>query len=205
MATVGDVLRATLSGTMFGIDALNMVFHYEVVAGTELSYTTIANAIGSALNSAFAGMEGQLSDKVDMDTLDLSEWDFVDNEFDGKATAITTSLIGTNAGANDINGACVVMRFITEELRRQARKFVPGILEANVTNNGVDALMLTPAIATAALLNDDIVAGAATLRPCTFNSDPLSPRFETSSLFVQTAFVNSLVGYQRRRQPGSGA
>lgn len=205
MATVGDILRATLSGTIFFIDAVNMVFHYEVVAGTELSYSTIANAIGSALNLAFAGMESQLSDKVDMDTLDLSEWDFVDNEFDGKATAIVTSLIGTNAGANDVNGACVVMRFITEELRRQARKFVPGILEANVTNNAVDALMLTPAIASAALLNDDIVAGAATLRPCTFNTTVLSPRFETSSLFVQTAFVNSLVGYQRRRQPGSGA
>lgn len=205
MATVNDILRATLKGSVGLIDDLNMVFHYIVITGTETDYSAIAVAIGSALNAAFNGMEGNISDRVNMTELDLFEWDFVNNEFDGKASAVVTSLIGEGLGAALPDGISVVMRFLTEELRRQGRKFVPGVLEADTTDNTILSGLLTPALATAALLNDDIIAGGATIRPCTFNSTPTSPRFETASKFVQTAFVNTLVGYQRRRQPGSGA
>lgn len=205
MAAINDVLRATLRGSIASADLVEMVFHYVVITGTETDYTAIATAIGTALNTAFSGMESQLSDRINMSQLDLFEWDFAANEFDGKAGIVSTSLIGTRVGEARADGIAVVMRFVTEELRRQGRKFVPGLTEDNVSVNSLQSGILTPALATAALLNNDIIAGGATLRPCTFNSTVGSLRFETHSKFVQTAFVNALVGYQRRRQPGSGA
>ena len=205
MSTVGAVFRATLSGAILATDLVNMVFHFIITTGTELDDTVIATAIGGHLNAAFAGMLPQISTAIIMNALDLFEWDFVANEFDGKASIVVSSYIGTNVGDALPNGISLVMRFITEELRRQARKFCPGMVEGNVTSNTLAASILTPALASAALLNNDVVAGGATLRPCTFNSTPSSSRFETASNYVQTIFVNTLVGYQRGRQPGAGA
>lgn len=205
MATVNDVLRATLKGDIRNQDIYNLVFHYIVTAGTETNYDTIATAIEAALDVAFTGMEGQISLDVDMSELDLFEYDFVSSEFDGKASVSASALNGASAANMMPSGISVVMRFATEELRRQARKFIAGVTEPDVLQDTLQSLILTPALATAALLNDDIVAGGVTLRPCTFNTDPLSPKFETESRFTQTAFVNVLVGYQRNRQPGAGA
>lgn len=205
MAVVDDILRFTLSGQIDQIDLFNLVFHYIVITGTETDYDQIGVDIAADLATAFSGMEGQITPEIQGDTINLWEWDPIDKEFDGKASGVTTALIGSGAGAAEPNGIALLMRFGTEELRRQARKFVPGMLELNVTNDALQSLILTPALATVALLNNDITAGGATLRPCTFNSNPLSPRFETASKFTQTAFVNALVAYQRRRQPGSGA
>ncbi len=205
MAGENDILRATLKGNIAAADVVNMVFHYVVTTGVETDYSAIAVAIGTALNTAFADLEAFVSSRINMTQLDLSEWDFVDNEFDGKATAVVTSLIGTDATAADIDGAAMVLRFITEELRRQGRKFIPGLTEGDITDNALAAPLIAAGLASAVILNDDFVAGGATLRPCTFNSTPLSPRFETESRFVPSAFVNALVGYQRNRQPGAGA
>lgn len=205
MAAVNDILRLTLSGSILSIDLVQMVFHYVVIAGSETDYDSIATNIAADLATHFAGMEAAIADEVQMTNHDLYEWDFTSHEFDGKASGTNTVLEGTGGSTPEPNGIALLMRFHTEELRRQARKFVPGMIEANVANDALQSSVLTPAIATAALLNNDITAGGATLRPCTFNSTPSSARYETHSKFTQTSFVNALVAYQRRRQPGSGA
>lgn len=205
MASVDDILRYTLSGAIDAQDLFNLVFHYIVITGTETDYDAINVAISAALATALGGMESAISSEVVSDTADLFQWDFVDNEFDGKASGVTSALIGTSVSASAPNGICAVMRFATEELRRQARKFIPGMINSNVANDALQSPILSPAIVSAALLNDDIIVGGATIRPCTFNSTPLSPRFETASKFSQASFVNALCGYQRRRQPGAGA
>ena len=205
MALVNDILRANLRGDFASTDIWNMVFHYRVTLGTESDYVVIATAIEAHLSVAFALMEGSISLDVDTQDLDLAEWDFSANEFDGKANVVSSALNGGEAGDPLPNGVSIVMRFITEELRRQARKFVPGITEIDCSANAISGGLLAEAALTSAILNNTFVAGGVTLAPCTFNDTPLSPRFETSSLFIDTSFINSLVGYQRGRQPGAGA
>jgi len=205
MAATNDVLRANLRGNIASADVWNMVFHYFVTAGLETDYTVIATAIEAQLATAFAFMTGDLSDDIDSIDLDLAEWDFTADEFDGKATVVSLALFGTDASPMLPNGIAVVVRFITEELRRQARKFIPGITEVDSSENQVSASLLVSAALTAASLNNPFAAGGVSLTPCTFNTDKLSARFETASLFTNTAFVNTLVGYQRGRQPGAGA
>ncbi|NNG14473.1 MAG: hypothetical protein HKM22_04870 [Gammaproteobacteria bacterium] len=204
MAGVGDVLRATLKGVTVDSQTFNNVYHYVVASGTETNYTTIAAGIETALQAAFVGLEALLANDVLTGELELSEWDAANDEWDGKATVTADVIVGADVGQPLPGGNSIVMRFITESLRRQGRKFIPGLIEDNVDGNDIAAGLLTAASATAALLNDNIGAGGIIITPCTFNDDPLSPHFETTSKFVQTAFVNTQVGYQRRRQPGDG-
>lgn len=204
MATVNDILRATLSFTIQDASVANLVHHFRVTVGTETDYTLIANAIETALELGYAAIEVHMSTAISPVSLDLSEWDFVDNEWDGKASVAATVPDGAHIGGQLPSGIAIVMRWPTDELRRQARKFVPGAVEGDSNENQLNALSLTEAVISAALLNNDITAGALTLRPCTFNDTVLSPRFETASDFSTTSIVNTFYGYQRRRQPGAG-
>lgn len=204
MATTDDILRVTQSFDLSGSSIGNLVWHFRVVAGTSVDYTAIATAIDAALTTSFAALEVFLSDAVSPNNLDLSEWDFTANEWDGKATVSGTSPDGGAAGAALPAPVAIVLRFPTEELRRQARKFIPGQLEANSNTDSIDGTALAEYVISAALLNNDISADGLTLRPCTFNDTVGSARFETSSDFSTTSIVNSVYGFQRRRKLGVG-
>lgn len=205
MADVGDILRATLRGVMLDSVQFNLVHTYRVITGTELDYTAIAVAIETQLETGYTALEAELHDSVISDDLTLAEWDFTDNEFDGKALVLANALIGADVAEAYPGGIGVLMRWPTEELRRQGRKFVPGVHETNAQGNNIGAATVAAAATSAAILNNTFAAGALLLHPCTFNVDPTSPRFETSSLFsVTDFFVNLGPGYQRNRQPGAG-
>lgn len=205
MATVNDVLRATISGTMLDAVTWNMVFHYLVTVGTDNDYLTIAAAIETQLQAAFVALEAQLHQDVASSNLVLAEWDFADNEFDGKAQVISDVLEGVAAFQGLPNQVGVLMRWPTAELRRQARKFVPGLHENAAFDNNIGGVVIAAAATSAAILNNTFAAGLLTLHPCTFNTTVLSPRFETSSLVnVTDFFVNTGPGTQRRRVPGAG-
>ncbi len=204
MATVDDILRATLNFNMADASIGNLVHHFRVTVGTETDYVVIATAIETALELGYAAIEVHISDTISPISLELSEWDFVDNEWDGKASVSATVPDGLHIGSQLPSGIAMVMRFPTDELRRQARKFVPGAVESDSNQNQIGALALAELVISAALLNNDITAGALTIRPCTFNDTVGGPRFETSSDFSTTSIVNTNYGYQRRRQPGAG-
>lgn len=205
MATTNDILRATLRGSFLDSVTWNLVFHYLVTAGTETNYVTIANGIQTQLAAALTAIEAELHDDVTTDDLVLAEWDFADNEFDGKAQVISSALEGVKVFQGLPNQTGVLIRWPTVELRRQARKFIPGLHENAAFDNNIGAVVVAAAAVTAAILNNTFAAGALTLHPCTFNTEVGGPRFETSSLFNTTDFfVNTGPGIQRRREPGSG-
>lgn len=205
MATTADILRATLSGAMLDSVTWNLVFHYRVISGTELNNVTIANAIEAQLALAFVALEAELHNNVAADSLTLAIYDFIASEFDGIAQVNSSAINGAAAFQGLPNGTGVLLRWPTLELRRQARKFIPGLHENAAFDNNVGGVVIAAAATTAAILNNTFTAGALLLHPCTFNVEALSPRFETSSLFSTTDFfVNTQPGYQRNRQPGAG-
>lgn len=204
MAETDDILRATLNFNIGGNSIGNLVHHFRVVAGTETNYTTIATDIETALDVGYAAVDLLISNLVDPISLELSEWDFAAHEWDGKASVAASVPDGAAATTTTPTGIAGLMRFPTEELRRQARKFIPGIVEAETTEDALSAAMIAAMVTAAAVLNNDITAGGVTLRPCTFNDTPLSVRYETWSDFSTTSIVNTNVAYQRRRQPGAG-
>lgn len=204
MATTNDILRVTLQGTGISLQAWNNVYHYRVVSGTQTDYDVILLGIEAAFDVAYALIESLTHSDIETGDIILSEWDFAANEFDGKAQSSAGSLDGSNVGQGLPAGVACVVRMFTAELRRQARKFLPGIVEPECDGNSLSAGYLVAAVNFVTEIVKDIAVGGLVLRPCTFNDTPLSPRFETSSDFTADFFVNSQVGYQRRRQPGAG-
>lgn len=204
MAAANDILRATLVYNIGTASVGNLVHHYRVTVGTETDYVAIATAIAAALNTAYAAAEAFMHGVISPVSLELSEWDFTDNEWDGKASVTSLVPDGSATGEALPAGVAAVLRFPTAELRRQARKFLPGMAEVNVIGDAHTAGALAGYVTAGAIINNDVVAGGVTLRPCTFNDTVLSVRFETWSDYSTTSIVNTLVGYQRRRQPGAG-
>jgi len=204
MATVDDILRATMVGSTLDGQVFNLVHHYIVTAGIDTDYADVASDICGEWGTSYAFIEASIHADTDSLELELAEWDFVNDEFDGKATITCDALAGADITDPHPGGVAYVVRFITAELRRQGRKFIPGVVESLVSGNNISGGMLVDLALYAADLNNPFVAGALSLTMCTFNSTPGSPRFETESLFTNTAFVNSRVGYQRRRQVGDG-
>lgn len=204
MATVNNILRATLNFMIGGNSLGNLVHHYRVTVGTETDYVGIAGAIETALEAAYAAIEVEMNNSVSPVSLELSEWDTAALEWDGKASVAATVPDGASAVDPTPDGIAYLIRFPTAELRRQARKFIPGVIESAASGSALQAAAITALTTVGALLNNDITALALTLRPCTFNDTVGSARFNTSSDFSTTSIVNTNVAYQRRRQPGAG-
>lgn len=205
MATVGDILRMTMSIDMPAAVVAQLVFHWKVATGSETDYAAIGLALETRLQTAFDDITANIAAAVTGSEVSLAEWDFVDNEWDGKDTQATTGYTGLEAVTEMLpHGDALLMRFITEELRRQGRKFLPGLTEAGSEAGSWSSGVITNALLAAGTLNNVVTAGGLTADPCTFNDTPLSARFETASLFTPTALVNTFVSYQRRRRPGVG-
>lgn len=195
----------TLSIDMPSAVVAQMVFHWKVATGSETDYAVIGLALETRLQTAFDDITSNVAAAVGGSEVSTSEWDFVDNEWDGKDTQVTTTLTGTEVVTEMLpHGDALLMRFITDELRRQGRKFVPGLTEAGSQAGSWSSTVLTNAALAAGTLNNVVTAGGLTADPCTFNDTPLSPRFETASLFTPTSLINTFVSYQRRRRPGVG-
>ena len=204
MAAVNDVLRATLVMSGIALNVNNLVFNYQVTAGSETNYVTIANAIGTWLDAALTlVLDSIINDYVSTE-IELAERDPVLHQWDGKATVSYAGWAGTHAGEALPGGNAVVIRNETLAARRQARKFIPGIPEALCNGDTLNGVLVADMVLLGTDLNDDVTAGGATLRPCTYNDTAVSPLFETASQFIQTSLVNTFSGYQRRRQPGAG-
>lgn len=204
MATTDDILRASLIGVMLDAQTWMNVWHYRVVSGTELDYDVINAAIEVQMDTAYALIEASVAASVETVDLLLSEWDFTDDEWDGKAQSSAGCLDGSGTGDSAPNGIAAVVRFVTDEIRRQARKFIPGVIETHLAGNSISVGFASDLVDFADIMAGDVTAGGATLRPCVFNDKVGTPRFETSSDFTQDLFVNADVGYQRRRQVGAG-
>ncbi len=204
MATVNNILRATLSFAIAGNSVGNLVHHYRVTVGTETDYVLIATDIETALELAYAACELLMGVSVQPGSLELSEWDATALEWDGKASVTASGPEGAGTGVTVPTGIAALIRFPTAELRRQARKFIPGLRQNEVNADALSTAYIADLVVSGALLNNDVTAGALTLRPCTFNDTVGGPRFNTFSDFSTTSIVNTNVAYQRRRQPGAG-
>lgn len=204
MAGVDDILRATLVMDNQDAQIANMVFNFRVISGSEANYTTIVTAIGNWVSSAAVGVLDSISSSIASVSIDLAERNVGTHQWDGKTSLVYTGFTGTGVDPAYANGVAAVVRFITETARRQARKFVPGMMEAQITGNSLSAAVIADMVLLGVDLNDDVTAGGATLRPCVYNDNSGSVFYETASDFIQTVIVNTFIGYQRRRQPGDG-
>lgn len=202
--TVNDVVRIVGEWDVPESTVAQLVYHYIGVSAGPASDAEILAAVETELNLSFAFIAARVSNQVLGSTLSIFKWDFALNRWDGLGQVPLIGADGTSADHMLPHGDAGLVKIFTGALRRQARKYVPGLIEGTQQDGLIAAAVLTDLGLFAADLDDRIQAGALFLDFCTFNTDPLSPLFETASIANGTVQAEAIVAYQRRRRPGTG-
>lgn len=201
---VGDVVRIVAEWDMPLGTISQMVYHYIGESGTTATDLQVATSAEAQLDLAFDDIDQHISNQVTGSTLDVLLWDFVLNRWDGIADVPLVGADGISVSEMLSHGDAALAKFFTDSSRRQGRKYIPGMVEPVTSFSTITAAVLVDIGFFAAVLDNDIVAGGLTLRFGTFNTDPLSPLFETFSRSNGTVLAESIIAYQRRRRPGTG-
>lgn len=204
MLDLNDVIRIVVTLTMPDSVLAQLVYHYLVVAGSGADPATVLSAIATDLGGSFGFIEQDISDQVASSELEMFQWDFALDQFDGVASQALGNIAGTNANEMLPHGVAPVVKFFTETSRRQGRKFIPGYTEDTQDEGTLTGVVVTRLVTFATSFNDDIVSDGVTISPGNFNVDPLSSLFETFAQWSNSSAIATIIGYQRRRKAGVG-
>ena len=201
---VTDVVRVVAQWNMPESTISQMVYHYLGASGSSVSAAVLATAVEAQLQTSFANISARIHETVLGDVIQLSQWDFTLNQWDGIATVAMVGIDGVEAGEMLPHGAAGLVKISTALPRRQARKYVPGLAETQQGDGIIIGVALTDLALFAAALDSNLVAGSLTLNYGVFNTEPASPLFETFSAASGAVEAEGAVAYQRRRRPGTG-
>lgn len=201
---INDIAQVVMTWDTPLVSVAQNVWHLKMVSGAGADSADILAAILTQQQVAFAFIDQDIADEFEAVLLELRQWDFTLNRFDGVGTLAMTLMKGLSISDYEPHGVAALGRIITETARRQGGTFVPG-MDETVVGNGV----LLPAFEALfasylATFDTDISVTGGVLSWCTFNSEPLSPLFETASIAAQTVIANSLPSYLGKRKPGVG-
>lgn len=180
------------------------VWHLKQVSGGGSNSASVMAAILTQQQVAFALMEARIATEFSVTFLEMRRWDFTLNRFDGLETLVATLMVGTSIADYEPHGVAAYGRILTESARRQGGTYIPGLSEDEIGNGVLSAGAETDVALYLATHDTDISVTGGLLSWCTFNSEPLSPVFETASLAVQSVVANSLPSYLTKRKPGVG-
>lgn len=206
MATidVGDVLEVVQTWDTPLASVAQNVWHLKMISGAGAESAAILAAIETQQQVAMAAVEDELSDQFEVTLLELRKWDFALHRFDGVGSLAATGIVGASIVDYSPHGVAGKGRILTENARRQGGTFIPGIVDTSIIA-GVLVAAAESALTLYLQLHDtDISVTGGLLTWCTFNTEPLSPLFETASLAIQVVVANSLPSYLTKRKPGVG-
>lgn len=204
MIDLNDILRVVFEWDGAIGTLAQLVWHYRVTAGNNEDPDDVLADIVTNFESAWANIDTYISDKWLSSTVELYQRDTALHQWDGVATTTSLNLDGATAADALPQGCAALVKVFTESARRQARKYVPGFIESQVTDG---VILTTPLVALAlfvADLDDSITSGTETLVFGTYNTLATSVLYETFSQQNGSAQVEANIAYQRRRRPGTG-
>ena len=201
---IGDVIQVVTTWAGALGEAAQNVWHMEQVSGAGSDEADVLTAIRTQYRVAFADIVGDIANDWTVVQYDLLVRDTTAHQWDGVSILGETTLIGNDAGDYLPHGVAQILRYSTGLARRQGQMFIPGHVDTSVVSGLFVAGVLTRALAFAADWGTDISVTGGLLQLCTYNVDPASSYYETSSLADGNYIANSVPGYQRRRKPGVG-
>jgi len=202
--TTGDVVEVIQTWDTPLASVAQNVWHLEMVSGAGGDTDDILAAVLTQQQVAFALLDDSISNQFEAVLLDLRLWDFTLNRFDGVDSLAMSSMVGLSASDYEPHGVAILGRILVESSRRQGRTFIPGVIDPAIAAGVLTAATEAALAAYLAVFDTDISITGALLSWCTFNTEPLSPVFETTSVAIQTVIANSLPSYLGKRKPGVG-
>lgn len=199
MTTIGDKIRITAQWALAEGGVAQWVWHYQHTSGADQDNDDVLSSIEAQLRLAWDEIEAIVDNSTLGDTIELALFDAVLGQFDTVAELNMTNEDGTAVGEALPQGVAGIVKFFTAVGRSLGKKFVFGLFEGAQVDGLLTASAIIDLIAFALEFDDDVLSGAANLRPGNFN--PVTGLFRAWSKAVG---VNDVVGYQRRRKPGVG-
>lgn len=204
MIDLNDVLRVvaewdTSSGTIS-----QLVWHYLVTSGNNDDPNDVLDDIITNLETAWANIEDRIGNDYTGADIELLQYDFGNHQWDGVAASPLVNVDGSSVSGHVAHGVAGLCKFWTELNRRQGRKYVAGLTEADLDDGIINGATVTALALFATDLDDVVTAPLTTLTYGTFNLVPTSALYETFSKSTQTSGAEAIAAYQRRRRPGTG-
>lgn len=204
MFVTNDIARLVLTWA-FGTESVaQLVWHYIMTGAGPTTAALLLTAVESAVTLAWLEIDQLITTDLQGETLEVLKWDFVNNRWDGLESQTLVGMDGTGAGDYLPQGNAVLVKIFTDASRRQARKYVPGVIEGATADGFITGANLVDFADFAGLFDADVSPGGNQFKYCTFNTLPTSPLFETESVARGSVLAESAGSYQRRRKPGVG-
>lgn len=201
---IDDVLQIVQTWDAPLASVAQNVWHLIQVSGVGANSDVILQAVADQQATAFGLMESRISDEFSVSLFEMRQWDFTLKRFDGIETLAAAGMVGTNVSDYEPHGVAALGRILTDTARRQGGTFIPGISENGITDGVLDAGVETDVALYLVNFDTPISVAGGVLNWCTFNTEPLSPVFETAAEAIQSVIVNSLPSYLSKRKPGVG-
>lgn len=206
MATIedGDIVQIIQTWDAPLASVAQNVWHLQMISGAGAESSDILAAVLTQQQVAYAAVEAFFSNTFEAVLLEARKWDFTLHRFDGVGSLAMTGVIGTGSTDYEPHGVAALGRLLTENARRQSRTFLPGLLDNSIVQGVLTATVESAVTLYLQLHDTDISVTGGLLQRCTFNTEPLSPLYETASLGTQVVVANSLPSYLGKRKPGVG-
>ncbi len=201
---IGDVLQVIQTWDAPLASVAQNVWHLIMDTGAGADSANILPAVETNQQTAFAFIEDEIANEFQVSLLELRQWDFVLNRFDGIETLVPTGIGGIGISDYTPHGVAALGRVITASARRQGGTFVPGAMDTQIFDGVLQSGFEAGMAAYLAVFDNDITVTGGVFNWCTFNSEPLSPVFETASRAISAVIANSLPSYLSKRKPGVG-
>lgn len=195
----GDVLRCTIQYNLAGTAAHQNVWYYEAGAGVNDTEANVMSALTTQFDVAYALLEPELATDVTDDEVVFAKRNPVDGKWNKIGTGNTTKPNGTGAAGQLPNGVAAVIRWLTDGVGEQGRKFIGGLDNGAIVDNIVQAAAITVLTNFGNSMDNAIGVSGGLMVPGWWS--------EASTVFRPfntTEIINTIAGYQRRRKPGIG-
>lgn len=200
----GDVLEVIQTWATPLASVAQNVWHLQMTSGVGADSDDILAPVLTQQQVGFTLVEAHINDEFSVSLYELRKWDFTLNRFDGVDTLAASGVGGAHIGDYEPHGVAALGRIITANARRQGSTYVPGPSDTSIIDGVLTAGFEAALAAYLAVFDTDISVTGGVFTWCTFNVEPLSPVFETTSLAIQQVIANSLPSYLTKRKPGVG-
>lgn len=195
----GDVLRVVLTYELPDLQVNTNVFHYLAGSGVSDTDANVVSAISSNLDTAYTDLEASLDAIIAPGEVIYSKRDPITGKWEQFAVDSGTAPNGGAAGDPTPNVAAAVVRFHSDGIGQQGRKFLSGFNEQLITENIMQAGLVSALVSYGADINNTVAVAGGNMIPGWWSEVDTIHR-----AYSQVLSVSNVIGTMVTRKPGRG-
>lgn len=196
----GDIVRCTLWYNLPDLQTNQNVCYYLAGAGVSDTDANVATALEAQMDTSYALLDTILDANIEPGEIKLSKYNAGTNKWESFATSVVTEPDGAGVGITMANTVAGVVRFFTDGLGQQGRKYISGIMQGNLTENTWTGPTITALLNYGQAYHDAVAVAGGNLLPGWWDVVNKAHRAYNTQVAV-----NAIAGTQVRRKPGRGS